>query len=232
MLSVFADGIPRVPPIVMFRGKGGRLGNESDSYNPGIEVIFNENAYMNDLVVLNYIKNFLVLAFSGRPTLFSLDLMGSHKTLAVLEKFKSHNITRSLITGRCTSLIQLLDVAINKPFKHIMRELMDEEILPIESAETFHKWIIPDRRILTTTCVGHAFYRVHPEKADIIQRVFRNVGLSLPIDGSCDSELEITGFTGLDIANWREDFETIDEEAEILETCDNDEGIDFIPSQE
>jgi len=219
--------------MVIFRGKGVRLGNESHSYHPGIEVIFNEKAYMNDLVFLNYIETLLVPALGGRPTLFCLDLMGSHKTPAVLEKLKSHNITPSLIPGRCTSLVQPLDVAINNPFKEIMRELTDEAIFAMESAETFHKWSVRDRRILTTTCVGDAFYRFHLEKADIIQRIFGKVGLSLlPIDGSCDSELHIKGFTGLEIGNWREDFGTIDEEAEIPETCDNDEGIDFIPSEE
>ena len=34
------------------------------------------------------------------------------------------------------------------------------------------------------------------------------------------------------MGNWREDFGTMDEEAEIPETWDNAEGIDFIPSEE
>jgi len=75
----------------------------------------------------------------GGSNLFSLDLIESHKSPAVLEKFKSHNITLSRIPVGCTSLVQRLDFAINKPFKDIMRELTDEAIFAIESAITFHK---------------------------------------------------------------------------------------------
>ena len=186
---------------------------------------------MNDLVFLNYIENFLVPTLGGRPTLFSLDLMGSHKTPAVLDKLKSHNITPSLIPGGCTSLVQPLAIAINKSFKEIMRKLTDNAIFAMESADTFYKWSVCDRLILTTTCVGDAFYRFHLEKANIIQCVFRKVSLSLPIDGSYDFELDIKGFIGLEIGNWIEECEAIDEDAKIPETRDIDEGIDFILTQ-
>ena len=52
--------------------------------------------------------------------LFSLNLMGFHKILAVLEKLKANYITLSLIPGGRTSHVQQLDVAINKPYKGIM----------------------------------------------------------------------------------------------------------------
>lgn len=58
------------------------------------------------------------------------------------------------------------------------------------------------RRVLTTWCVGDAWYLFCIEKQDIIKRVFRKVGLSLPIDGSADHELDIKGFGEIDIGNW------------------------------
>lgn len=33
--------------------------------------------------------------------------------------------------------------------------------------------------------------------------MFRKVGLSLPIDGSADQKLDIKGFSGIDIGDWR-----------------------------
>ncbi|RPB02214.1 hypothetical protein L873DRAFT_1881246 [Choiromyces venosus 120613-1] len=194
--------------------------------------VFNEKAYVNDLVFLNYTDDFLVPALGGRRTLFSLDLIGSYKMSAVLKKLKSHNITPSLIPTGCTSLVQQLDVTINKPFKDIICELIDEAIFAMESVKIFHKWTVCDHCILTTTCIGDTFYHFHIERADIIECVFHKVSLLLPIDGSCDSELNIKGFTGLEIGNWVDNFGMIDEEAEIPEIWDNDEGIDFIPSEE
>lgn len=57
--------------------------------------------------------------------------------------------------------------------------------------------------MLTTWCVGDAWYQFCVEKDNIIRGVFRKVGLSLPIDGSKGYELHIKGFSGIDIGNWR-----------------------------
>jgi len=230
VLCVFVDGVPRVPPIIIFRGKGERLGRERQHYHPGVSVEFNEKAYMNDQLFLRYIEEHLVPVLGGRPTLFALDLMGSHKTplAAVLEKLRSHNITPSLIPGGCTSLIQPLDVSINKPFKEILRELTDTAIFESESVEAFDKWTVSDSRILTTSCVGDTFYRFHLEKGDLIRKVFRKVGLSLPVDGSCDHELDIKGFSGLEIGDWHVDYGVVDEAADISIDNDDDNSIEFV----
>jgi len=105
VLCVFADGVPRVPPMIIFRGKGERLGSERSEYHPGVEVEFNDKAYMNDQLFLRYIDEHLLPVLGGRPTLFTIDLMGSHKMPTVLEKLRSHHITPSLIPPDCTSLV-------------------------------------------------------------------------------------------------------------------------------
>ena len=81
---VFADGVPRVPPMIIFRGKGTRLGREKHEYHAGVLAEFNDKAYMKDKLFLNYIQNHLVPVLGCRPTLFAIDLMGSHKTPTVL----------------------------------------------------------------------------------------------------------------------------------------------------
>jgi len=54
---------------------------------------------------------------------------------------------------------------------------------------------------MTTHFVGEAYIGFHKEKGQVIRRSFRKVGLSLPIDGSSDHELNIKGFIGLKIRN-------------------------------
>lgn len=117
VLCVFADGVPRIPPMVIFHGMGKRLGDEFDHYHLGVLIEFNKKGYMNDQLFLRYITNHLLPALEGRPTLFALDLMGSHKTSEVLDTLRQHQIIPSLIPGGCTSLVQPLDVSINKPMK-------------------------------------------------------------------------------------------------------------------
>jgi len=99
---------------------------------------------MNDSLFERYITNHLVPVLGGCPTLFTLDLMGSHKTPAVLELLQNNNITPSLIPAGCTSLVQPLDVSINKPCKEFMSDLTDEKIFELDSAADFEKWTIGD----------------------------------------------------------------------------------------
>ena len=49
------------------------------------------------------------------------------------------------------------------------------------------------RRIAATWAVGEAWARFCAEKAEVVRRAFRVVGLALPIDGSADTEISIKG---------------------------------------
>ena len=229
VLCVFADGVPRVPPMIIFRGKGTRLGRERERYHPEVLVEYNPTAYMNDKLFENYITTHLIPVLGGRPTLFAIDLMGSHKTPAVLELLRNNDITPSLIPPGCTGLVQPLDVSINKPLKELLRDLTDQKIFDLESAADFERWTVGDRRVMTTQCVGEAFSQFHTTKANLISRSFHKTGLSLPINGSLDSELDIKGFTNLEIGDWREDFVLPDERADVHD--EDDELIEVVENQ-
>jgi hypothetical protein len=109
VLCVFADGVNRVPPMIIFHGKGNVLIRESPEYHPGIIVEFNDTAYMNDALFLKYIELYLLPALDGRSILFALDKCTSHCTPAVMNFFRQNHILPSLIPAGCTSLIQPLD---------------------------------------------------------------------------------------------------------------------------
>jgi hypothetical protein len=53
------------------------------------------------------------------------------------------------------------------------------------------------------------------------------VGLSLPIDGSADSELDIKGFQGLEIEDWHEDRGEPDKFADVNMENDDDGNVEF-----
>jgi len=120
VLCVFADGVPWVLPMIIFGGKGTRLEREREPYYPEVLVEFNPTAYMNDNLFENYITTHLSPVLGSRPTLFAMDLMGSHKTPAILKLFRNNDITPSLIPAGCTGLVQPLDVSINKPLEELV----------------------------------------------------------------------------------------------------------------
>jgi len=53
--------------------------------------------------------------------------------------------------------------------------------------------MIGRRRVAITRAVGEAWERFSTERAEVVQRAFRVVGLSLPIDGSEDHQISIKG---------------------------------------
>jgi len=61
-----------------------------------------------------------------------MDVAEFHKTPAVLAKLRSHSITPTLIPAGCTGLVQPLDVSVNHPFKDILRDLTEMEIIAQE----------------------------------------------------------------------------------------------------
>jgi len=64
------------------------------------------------------------------------------------------------------------------------------------------------RRIGVTWAVREAWEHFSAEKAEVVLRAFRVLGLGLPIDGSADHEISIkgikTGFLTEGLKNWEE----------------------------
>lgn len=131
--------------MVLFHRQGTVYAPESPKYHPGILIKCNGTAYMNDNLFLKYIELYLIPALGNRPSFFGLDLCFSHTTPAILDTSCSHNIAPSLIAAGCTSLIQSLDVTINKPLKARIQDLTHEAVLDYEP----EKWSIGDWRGLT-----------------------------------------------------------------------------------
>jgi len=130
-LTVFADGIPRVKPLIIFRGQeiGPTVVQEMESYHRRVVVKFNAKAYSNAENLLEYLQNKFIPVLNSQPRLLVLDLFAAHKTQEVLDTLLANDITVSLIPGGCTSLVQPLDVSINRPFQDILKVLFTLLIL-------------------------------------------------------------------------------------------------------
>lgn len=232
VLCIFADGFNKIPPMIIFHGQDKRLGSEPEKYHPGVIVEFNDTAYVTEILFIKYIEKYLLPALNGKPSLFAMDLCKSHKTPAVLDLLRLNQIKPSLIPAGYTSLVQPLDVSINKPLKEYVCSLTDEVIRDCESVETFEKWTVSHRRILTTWTVGDALYLFAVEKDELIRRVFQKVGLSLAADGSEDDQLAIKGFKDLVIGDWKLPVTSTSDFADVDRVHDEDDSIEFLASGE
>lgn len=207
-LCIFADGVPRVPPILIFTAPTGDKirRKESHLWDKRVHVEFLSTGWMNEDLFSKFIEKFLVPLFGDHRSLFVFDRYKAHLTAPVIQKCRNHNIIPSLIPAGTTPLTQPLDVAMNKPFKSLIKEFTEEAREHKEEEENIEKWSVSQHRIVTTEAVGRAWEEWHNSVArrKIIIKTFRDTGISLLVDGSCDSELNIKGFASgeLAIGDW------------------------------
>lgn len=230
ILYVFAEVEMRVWPLLLFKGAETltrshdiqRRAAEHARYDPRIAVQFNPNAYANESVLVDWITSMLVPALpAGRPSMLALDVAKFHKTAKVLDTLCTHDIIPAMIPPECTGLVQPLDVSINKPLKDILRTLIEHAMELFEQPtgddhyESPKSSAVEDHRVLVQHCLAQAWHTFCTTKREVIVSSFRKVGLSLPIDGSCVSELSIKGFSPeeLLIGDW-----TLPEEIHTMES--------------
>jgi hypothetical protein len=123
-LTIFADGIRRIKPLIIFKGKGTRISNEEKrDWDKGVVVRFQENAWADEEVMMYYFRHMWSpwMTKAGNPSkLLIADVHRAQKTDKILRFLReSCNTTMALVPPGCTSLIQPLDVSVNAPFKNV-----------------------------------------------------------------------------------------------------------------
>ncbi|RPB29326.1 hypothetical protein L211DRAFT_872096 [Terfezia boudieri ATCC MYA-4762] len=124
----------------------------------------------------------------------------SRSSLLILDAAAFHTTDDVLARG-CTGLIQPLDTAVNKPFKEYLREFTNQYVEKQEKKQPSlitKGWALSDKRIMTTHVVGDAWAQFCKDKKNMICKSFRDVGITLPIDGSQVHRLQIKGIPASD----------------------------------
>jgi hypothetical protein len=128
-------------------------------------------------------------------------------------------------------------VSVNRPFKDILKQTIDEAVDLAEKQTSPDSLSTKGRqrknwqsaaskmRVMMTQGVGEAWEQFNREKREVVVRSFRCLGISLPIDGSCDNEISIKGLDTTVLAeglkNWELTPNSVDSSAES--TSDNPE---------
>ena len=190
-LTIFADGILRVKPLVIFRGTGKRITfQEKLKYDKRVSVCFQENAWCDEAVMIRWVKHQWKPRVEG-PTILCLDQHKAQKTLSIEDLLSSEcNTTAVLIPPGCTSLVQPLDVVVNAPFKRLVDDLATSHMQENLDDYVHGNFSAKQQRILLTAWIGEAWEKTCANK-DMIIRGFRKCGISVAADGSEDNDINI-----------------------------------------
>lgn len=112
---------------------------------------------LNETVLIKFIKQFLVSISGHHRELFVYNRYRAHLTAPVIQTCRNNNIIPSLIPAGTTGLTRPLDIAVNKPFKHSLREFSEEALDRMEKVENLEKWSVHQHRIITTEAVARAW---------------------------------------------------------------------------
>ena len=123
-----------------------------------------------------------------------------------------------------------------KPLKQRIEDLADEHYDKHHKKYAFEKYTVGERRVMLTEWVSQAWREFHKNliKSELIRKTFRQVGLSLAVDGSEDHELWIKDIPDVQVGDWTRRPEEIsnlaaigeDEEEEEEEKDDDEEEKD------
>jgi DDE superfamily endonuclease len=200
-LTIHADGIPRTKPLLVFRGKGKRITElETRQYDHRVVVQFQKQAWVDSEVMLKWMRNqWKASGAEGpihnnpTPRMLVLDVHRAQKTEPVKDLFKELHTTPVMVPPGCTSLVQPLDVVVNKPFKDYVADISNQHFQDHAEKWVNQKYTASERRILMTKWVGEAWSKVCSELKESIIRSFRKCGITVAIDGSQDDEINING---------------------------------------
>nr|XP_054928945.1 uncharacterized protein LOC129385819 [Dermacentor andersoni] len=183
MLAVTADG-RKLPPFVVFKRKTLPKG----TLPAGIHIRAQEKGWMSAELVSDWLKTVW-----GRrpgalllPSLLVMDSFGGHLEKNVRCRMSELRTDLAIIPGGLTSVLQPLDVSINKPFKDNVRRLYTEwmaagnhDLTPAgkirrPTIDMLCRWILEAWSVIPS---------------EMVVRSFKKTGISNSLDGSEDDAL-------------------------------------------
>jgi len=177
-LTIFADGIDRVMPLIIFRDTENNTSapgrREEKLFDSRVVVKFNPKGYANSAIML-FLLEFMLLPILGTcATLLVMDLFKSHSKQEIKDWLRTHGIVPSLVPGGCTGLVQPLDVSVNRPFKDILKQVIDNAVDLSERQTTpatgKKDWqsAASKMRVMITKCVGDAWEIFNRKNRDVV----------------------------------------------------------------
>lgn len=127
-LTIFADGVPRVRPTIIFRGKGKRISaNEKSSWDRRVNLMFQPKAWCDESVMKVWVEHKWGNVFTDPPRAGSsgkilvADVQRAQQTNEVKKILQKKKTLLINVPPGSTSRVQPLGVSLNKPFKNAVK---------------------------------------------------------------------------------------------------------------
>lgn len=181
VLTCAGDG-SKLKPLVIFKRKTmPKIANKH-----GVVVAVQQKGWMDENIMKIWIEKVWRSRIGGlgrRRSLLVLDSFEAHKTEQVKRSFKSENTDLAVIPGGLTSVLQPLDVCLNKPFKDRVRQKwmawMAEGIHELTASGRQKK---PSEELMCQW-IGEAWRDIPRE---MVANSFLKCGITNSLDGSED----------------------------------------------
>ena len=217
LLSICADG-DKLPPYIIFKGKNSnnkafnKLKNNLYIKTNKIFINFNNNAWSTTELMLDWIDKVYLAYIKKDPLcgegLLIIDKASSHISEEVIEKCTGNLMDLSILPAGTTSIMQPLDISINKKFKNYIREKYINHC--IKNNVTFAK--VEKEDIINW--IGDIWYDDTIISKNIIYNSFKVCGLSNNINGTEDHLIKCFEFLKNKINEISEDDEIYEDNPE------------------
>ena len=121
MLAATADG-RKLPPLLILKRK---TSPKSEAFPKDVTVRAQEKEWMTEELMLEWLKIVWVRrprTFLNQPSMLVLDAFKGHLTDSVKNQLRKMKTELLVIPGGMTSVLQPVDLSINKPFKDRLRQ--------------------------------------------------------------------------------------------------------------
>ena len=152
----------------------------------GVVVTVQQKGWMDSEIMKIWIEKVWrahIVGLSRQRSLLVFDSFKAHKTEQVKRSLKSENMDLSVIPGGLTSVLQPLDICLNKPFKDRLRQRwmtwMAEGIHELTPTGRQKK---PSKELMCQW-ISKAWWEIPRE---MVARSFLNCGITNSLDGSED----------------------------------------------
>jgi hypothetical protein len=169
-------------PLLVFKGapKGRIARKEFPNFPPDMIYTCQGNAWMDEGVMLTWVEQVLkphvMTAPEGVIPILFLDSYRAHMMTSVVKQITALGVEVEHIPGGCTGLCQPVDIGVNKPFKHRIRQQWEQWMIDIglqgaqtcpPSREDIVKWTLQAKNEMPRQIVinswRHGEYTWFPE---------------------------------------------------------------------
>uniref|UniRef100_A0A674I2H4 DDE-1 domain-containing protein n=1 Tax=Terrapene triunguis TaxID=2587831 RepID=A0A674I2H4_9SAUR len=186
VLSCLANG-SKLPPVVVFKRK---TLPKNMKFPAGVIVCAHEKGWMDESETIEWLEkvwNKRPGALFKKPAMLVWDMFRAHKTDEVKNVAKNMKTTLAVIPGGLTSVLQLLDVCLNKPFKDRLRKMWSEWMCSGMAKLTEGRNHMKPEINLVAQWIKDSWVSIPSE---MVEKSFRKCCISNALDGSEDDGLE------------------------------------------